>query len=138
MIWCLAWHSVRPITCTPDRNGSNALHPPVRNVYTLFDYGDFIPSSDEKDPPYIQLLSTTEPSEAHRDFVAIRLGGIDVPPRPLLNSPSTGADAADDDEGTSKKTVAAAIGASVAVIGVLLIVVAILVFRMRRRRLRMP
>ena len=108
----------------------------MRNAYTLFDYGDFIPSSDEKDPPYMQLLSITEPSEAHADFVAIRLGGIDVTPRPLTNSTKTRTDSGDDDKAKSKRTHAAAIGAGVAVIGVLLIVAALMVVRARRRKLR--
>ncbi|RXW25328.1 hypothetical protein EST38_g511 [Candolleomyces aberdarensis] len=62
----------------------------MRNVYTLFDYGDFTSPNDTSsstiDPPYIQLLSLTDPSEGHRDFVTVRLGGIDTPPRGLTPS----------------------------------------------------
>ncbi|RDB14602.1 Pepsin A [Hypsizygus marmoreus] len=52
----------------------------LRNVYTLMDYGDFIVDSTQKDDPYIQFLSTTDPAEAHTDFVKIRLDGIDSTP----------------------------------------------------------
>lgn len=50
----------------------------LRNVYVLMDYGDFIIGSDEKDAAYIQFLSTTDPAEAHADFVKIRLNGVDT------------------------------------------------------------
>ncbi|KAJ3537742.1 hypothetical protein NMY22_g5468 [Coprinellus aureogranulatus] len=50
------------------------------------------------------------------------------PPKPLLNGPKTGrADSGDDEGGGSKRTYAAAIGASVAALAVLLIVAGILV-----------
>ncbi|KAF5319957.1 hypothetical protein D9611_010985 [Ephemerocybe angulata] len=102
----------------------------LRNVYTLFDYGDFLPqssNSDAKDTPYIQLLSLTEPSEAHSDFVTARLGGVDVPPPGLLNDKS-GA-------GGGSKTHVAAIAASIAVIGVLFIVGGIFVIKARRKKI---
>ncbi|KAJ7601198.1 aspartic peptidase domain-containing protein [Mycena floridula] len=53
----------------------------IRNVYALFNYGDFIAgstSTDNRGDPYIQFLSTTVPSEAHSDFVSVRLGGKDT------------------------------------------------------------
>ncbi|KAF9046535.1 aspartic peptidase domain-containing protein [Panaeolus papilionaceus] len=50
----------------------------MRNVYTLFDYGDFIQGSTTLADPYIQLLSITSTSEAHQDFVTVRLGGEDT------------------------------------------------------------
>ncbi|KAJ2917039.1 hypothetical protein MD484_g3391, partial [Candolleomyces efflorescens] len=112
----------------------------MRNVYTLFDYGDFTSPSDTSssttDPPYIQLLSLTDPSEAHQDFVTVRLGGIDVPPRGLSPGNSgTNQDENRDSNSNSKsnKHVYAIIG-SVVVIGVLLLLAGILVYRGRRNR----
>lgn len=111
---------------------------PVRNVYTLFDYGDFTSPNDTSttDPPYIQLLSVTEPVEAHRDFVTVRLGGVDVPPRGLTPSgthPNTNEGNNADSNSKSNKHVYAIIG-SVVVIGVLLLVAGVLVYRGRKNR----
>ena len=51
----------------------------VSNVYALLDYGDFTDdSASNTSSPYIQLLSTTDPAEAHSDFVATRLNGKDT------------------------------------------------------------
>jgi hypothetical protein len=36
---------------------------PVRNVYSLFDYGDFIENSSTLKSPYIQLYSITDMAE---------------------------------------------------------------------------
>ncbi|KAL1752852.1 aspartic peptidase domain-containing protein [Schizophyllum commune] len=48
----------------------------LRNVYALFDYGDFlVDQKDKKADPYIQFLSITDKSEAHSDFVNVRLRG---------------------------------------------------------------
>lgn len=50
----------------------------MRNTYTLFDYGDWVDdSSNDRQDPYIQLLSVTDKTQAHKDFVQIRLNGID-------------------------------------------------------------
>ncbi|KAF8964425.1 aspartic peptidase domain-containing protein [Flammula alnicola] len=49
----------------------------MRNVYSLFDYGDFVKNSTDLNNPYVQLLSITDMVEAHQDFVTVRLGGID-------------------------------------------------------------
>lgn len=35
----------------------------VRNVYVLMDYGDFVLGTTQKDDPYIQFLSLTDPAE---------------------------------------------------------------------------
>ena len=49
---------------------------PVTNVYLLLDYGDFIDTtSNNTANPYIQLLSMTDPTTAHNEFVAMRLNG---------------------------------------------------------------
>ena len=51
----------------------------VSNVYALLDYGDFTDdSASNTSSPYVQLLSTTDPAEAHADFVATRLNGKDT------------------------------------------------------------
>ena len=51
----------------------------VSNVYALLDYGDFTDdSASNTSSPYVQLLSTTDPAEAHADFVATRLNGTDT------------------------------------------------------------
>jgi hypothetical protein len=56
----------------------------VRNVYSLFDYGNFIEdSSNDRGDPYVQLLPLTDPTTAHADFVQVRLSGQDT-----TNSPS--------------------------------------------------
>jgi hypothetical protein len=39
-------------------------------------YGDFIDgSTPNSSDPYVQILSTTDPAQAHADFVAARLSG---------------------------------------------------------------
>lgn len=50
----------------------------LRNAYMLINFGDFVDGALTKvGDPYIQLLSLTEPVEAHADFVKIRMDGID-------------------------------------------------------------
>ncbi|PBK97383.1 acid protease, partial [Armillaria gallica] len=47
----------------------------LRNVYAVFNYGDFVAGGNDttiRGDPYVQLLSTTDPAEAHSDFVAVR------------------------------------------------------------------
>jgi hypothetical protein len=51
---------------------------PVRNVYLLINYGNFIPCAStpcpDRDAPYIQLMATApSPSVMHDDFVRARL-----------------------------------------------------------------
>lgn len=51
----------------------------MRNAYTLLDYGDFIEDAfSDRGDPFVQLLPLTDPSEAHSDFVKVRLGGVDT------------------------------------------------------------
>ncbi|KAI0248605.1 acid protease [Lactifluus subvellereus] len=51
----------------------------LRNVYALFDYGNYIEaSSNDRGDPYIQLLPLTDPTTAHTDFVSVRLNGTDT------------------------------------------------------------
>lgn len=62
----------------------------LRNVYALFSYGDFITTSVSNSTvraaPYVQLLSMTDPSEAHLDFVKQRLNGVDTTGSQVLGS----------------------------------------------------
>lgn len=58
----------------------------VRNTYALFDHGDFVADSTTKrGDPYLQLLSTTNSSNAHSDFVSVRLNGDDTTGTQKLN-----------------------------------------------------
>ena len=51
----------------------------MRNAYLLIDFGDFVDGSNSSvADPYIQLLSITDLSAAHIDFVNARLGGVDT------------------------------------------------------------
>ncbi|KAI0052261.1 acid protease [Auriscalpium vulgare] len=47
----------------------------LRNVYLLINAGDFVDQTSNKANPYIQLLSTTNSTAAHLDFVNVRLNG---------------------------------------------------------------
>ncbi|PBK75119.1 acid protease [Armillaria solidipes] len=51
----------------------------LRNVYAVFNFGDFVAGGNDttiRGDPYIQFLSTTDPAEAHSDFVTVRLSGL--------------------------------------------------------------
>jgi len=51
----------------------------VRNFYTLFDYGNFVPNTtNDRGDPYIQLLSVTDVAAARADFIKVRLNGTDT------------------------------------------------------------
>ncbi|KZT67266.1 acid protease [Daedalea quercina L-15889] len=51
----------------------------MRNVYALFDYGNFVEdTSQDLGDPFIQLLSTTNLTAAHESFVQARLSGVDT------------------------------------------------------------
>lgn len=51
----------------------------MRNTYTLFDYGDWVKeSSNDRQDPYIQLLSVTNTTQARQDFIKVRLNGVDT------------------------------------------------------------
>lgn len=49
----------------------------LRNTYTLMNFGNFV-DGGLNSTPYVQLLSTTDPAQAHQDFVNARLGGVDT------------------------------------------------------------
>lgn len=51
----------------------------MRNVYALFDYGNYVDdTSNDRGDPYVQLLSVTDSSSTHADFVKTRLNGTDT------------------------------------------------------------
>ncbi|KIJ43065.1 hypothetical protein M422DRAFT_779838 [Sphaerobolus stellatus SS14] len=51
----------------------------LRNAYMLVNFGDFVDGNlEHQGDPYMQLLSVTDPAEAHQDFVNGRLEGVDT------------------------------------------------------------
>jgi hypothetical protein len=63
----------------------------VSNVYLLLNYGDFIDgSTSSTSSPYAQVLSTTNPAQAHADFVKTRLGGTDTTGTQHVNGSGSG------------------------------------------------
>lgn len=51
----------------------------LRNTYTLLDFGDWVEGSKVKrGDPFAKLLSVTDLSQAHSDFVKVRLNGVDT------------------------------------------------------------
>ena len=51
----------------------------VRNTYTLLDYGNFMENTaSDRGDPYVQLLPITDVNTAHKDFVQVRLNGVDT------------------------------------------------------------
>lgn len=50
----------------------------MRNAYLLINYGNYADGAKTKTAPYAQLLSITDPTVAHQDFVNTRLEGIDM------------------------------------------------------------
>jgi len=72
------FQSVTPGAEDPTRDGILGMTF-LSNVYALLDFGDFTDdSASNTSSPYVQLLSTTDPAEAHADFVATRLNGTDT------------------------------------------------------------
>lgn len=70
----------------------------------LINFGDYVDGAASKvGDPYIQLLPLTDPAEAHRDFVQVRMGGIDrsadLKLRPALTDTSD-----DDDDSTTSSS----------------------------------
>jgi hypothetical protein len=50
----------------------------LRNAYTLINYGDFVDGTTNRADPYIQLFAiTNDTTEAHQDFIKVRLDGKD-------------------------------------------------------------
>lgn len=71
--------SFQPLSYTTQTYDMSLGMPFLRNVYAVFNFGDFIAGGNDttiRGDPHIQLLSTTDPAEAHSDFVAVRLSGL--------------------------------------------------------------
>ncbi|KAH9978210.1 aspartic peptidase domain-containing protein [Lactifluus volemus] len=86
----------------------------LSNVYLLLNYGDFIDGSTSSTAtPYVQILSTTNPADAHSDFVATRLNGVDN--APSLNHSGN----ANQSSFFSKNKIPIIIGASAAVVALI-------------------
>ena len=78
MISSWAWPSVCRGHCSFSKYVADLMPYAVRNTYTLFDYGDWVSESqNDRQDPYIQLLSVTNKTKAHEEFVQIRLNGVD-------------------------------------------------------------
>ncbi|KAJ7145260.1 aspartic peptidase domain-containing protein [Mycena filopes] len=103
----------------------------LRNVYTLINFGDFVADGTSKADPYIQFLSTTDPADAHSDFVKQRLNGVDTT-TVLTHSPSTDND---DHSGGLSRTTYYIIAGCVAG-ALLLLVLAAFIFKRSRSRAR--
>ncbi|KAF9507093.1 hypothetical protein BS47DRAFT_1266993, partial [Hydnum rufescens UP504] len=51
----------------------------LRNAYTLLNWGDFVDdTSAARGQPFIQLQPLTSQTQAHQDFVNVRLNGVDT------------------------------------------------------------
>ncbi|KAF9464126.1 aspartic peptidase domain-containing protein [Collybia nuda] len=100
----------------------------LRNVYLLMDYGDFILGTTEKDDPYIQFLSLTDPVEAHGDFVKMRLNGVDT----------TGESGLVDSKAPVSSRTVSYIVAAVVVVLILTCVGGFIIYKARRNRRRRP
>ena len=105
----------------------------VRNVYMLINYGDFVDGTSNTADPYIQLLATTEPVEAHQDFVNVRLGGKDNANWQLLPASSTGSTPKADSQFVRKIKYYWPIIAGVAGFLILILIVSCLCVRRRRK-----
>lgn len=106
----------------------------MRNAYLLINYGNFVDGTTTKAPPYVQLLSVTDPTAAHQDFINSRLGGAtptDV--QMFATDTPTPEDVPHRDEG---KTRAIIIGSVLGGCAFLLSVVVAVYIVWRRRRLR--
>ncbi|KAI9508863.1 acid protease [Russula earlei] len=109
----------------------------LRNVYLLVNYGDFVDGTATKAPPYVQLLSVTDPAAAHVDFVNTRLGGVDTTGfQVLINSSPSSSDS--DYNGSDQQTRLIVIGgvASGCLLILLIAIVAYITLRRRHRRRR--
>ena len=106
----------------------------VRNVYLLINYGDYVDGAQTKASPYVQLLSTTNPTSAHLDFVNVRLGGNDTTGGQVLaDEPTSGSNDVDNIHKSSNHARTAAIVGVVA--GTLfLVATGVIVYLMYQRR----
>ncbi|KAF5380669.1 hypothetical protein D9757_007060 [Collybiopsis confluens] len=107
----------------------------LRNVYALFNYGDFVNDNNgtARNDPYMQLLSTTDPADAHNDFVTQRLNGDDTTGNQVLGAPTSGTPTAKSSSSSNHKTLY--FGLAIAA-GALALIVFIAAFCMRRNKAR--
>ncbi|KAI9507214.1 acid protease [Russula earlei] len=110
----------------------------LSNMYVLLNYGDFIDgSTSNTSAPYVQLLSTTDPAEAHSAFVAERLGGNDTTgPQNKSNNNNSNNNISGTSTGFFQKNKIPIIIAGVAVVGGAVLVGAVLVARRRKSAYR--
>ncbi|KAK7468975.1 hypothetical protein VKT23_003473 [Stygiomarasmius scandens] len=105
----------------------------LRNVYALFNYGDFIEgSSTDRGDPYLQMLSTTDVPSSHLDFVEVRLGGVDTTGEQNLNAPNFSSDDSSSKSSKNSKLKVIFLGLAIAA-GVLGIALLLWAFCCRRR-----
>lgn len=118
----------------------------LRNAYILINFGDFVQGQTNKvADPYVQLLPLTDISEAHADFVTVRLNGFDTTGgQTLLNNvtPSGPPDPVDTSSQDNKFTTWAKknkwilIGVGIGVGVLLIIAIVACVIRSNRRKTR--
>jgi len=126
--------SFQPITTSTGGNYDAILGMGfLRNVYILIDYGDFVQGTSNTANPYIQLLATTEPVEAHQDFVNTRLGGKDDANWQLLPPSSMGSPPKTDSEFVRKLKYYWPIIVGVGAFLILIILISCFCVRRRRR-----
>lgn len=76
----------------------------LSNVYLVLNFGDFIDGSTSNTAnPYVQILSTTNPSAAHTDFVATRLGGKDTTGSQTFKGKGSGSGSGNNNSGFFQK-----------------------------------
>ncbi|KAH8998456.1 aspartic peptidase domain-containing protein [Lactarius akahatsu] len=111
----------------------------LRNAYLLINYGDYVDGANTKAQPYVQLLSTTDPTSAHLDFVNVRLGGTDTTGGQMLSASNPDNVDGIDTPFRRKKKTAKIIGA---VIGTVFLVatgmIAYFVYKRWRKRRLVP
>ncbi|KAI0067567.1 acid protease [Artomyces pyxidatus] len=107
----------------------------LRNAYLLINFGDFLDGTNATAPPFVQLLAlTNDTALAHRDFVNVRLGGVDR----TGDQHTQAAPASSSGDGQSfftRHRSAVLIGAAVGG-GVLLLIAGCVVLKVVRRRRR--
>jgi hypothetical protein len=103
----------------------------VRNAYLLVNCGDFVDGAAGKAPPYVQLLSVTDPSAAQLDFVNARPDATTTDMR-MYASESPDADAIPHrDHGKMRAII---IGSVIGACALLLSVIIIVYIAWKRRR----
>ncbi|KAN0127405.1 Aspartic peptidase domain containing protein, partial [Lactarius tabidus] len=114
----------------------------LRNVYLLINYGDYVDGAKTKASPYVQLLSTTDPASAHRNFINVRLNGTDTTGSQMFAAApsSSGGDLNDIHKPSHRaKKTATIVGAVTGTIFLVAVcVIAFFTYRRRQRRRLAP